>query len=101
MQPLSTKPTITSYTEAFPGGPFPQHGSGQTTTVQSYLYPGAVQPQIVAAAGRPPPSLLPMTGAGMIGPGPLLAGQALLALYRNRKIDRRAFLSLIGWNREE
>lgn len=36
--------TVLSYTNAFPGGPFPQHLSGQTTTVQSYLYPGAVQP---------------------------------------------------------
>lgn len=36
--------TVTSYTNAFPNGPFPQHLSGQTTTVQSYIWPGAVQP---------------------------------------------------------
>jgi hypothetical protein len=35
--------TVLSYTNAFPGIPAPQHGSGQTS-VQSYRYPGAVQP---------------------------------------------------------
>ncbi len=29
---------------AYPPGPFVQHGSGQTNTVQTYVYPGAVQP---------------------------------------------------------
>lgn len=35
--------TVLSYTNAFPGIPAPQHLSGQTA-VQSYIYPGAVQP---------------------------------------------------------
>lgn len=39
-------PTVLSYTNAFPGGAFPQHKASQTTTVQSYLYPGAVQPLV-------------------------------------------------------
>ena len=34
--------TVLSYTSAFPGIPFPNHLSGQSTP-QSYLYPGAVQ----------------------------------------------------------
>jgi hypothetical protein len=37
-------PSVLSYTNAFPGIPLPQHLSGQTT-VQNYLYPGALQPQ--------------------------------------------------------
>jgi hypothetical protein len=36
--------TQLSYTNAFPGGPLPQHGSGQTA-VQNYRYPGAPQPR--------------------------------------------------------
>jgi hypothetical protein len=36
--------TVLTPSNAFPGAPFPQHGSGQTTTVQNYRYPGAVQP---------------------------------------------------------
>ena len=39
------KPGVLGTTNAFPGATFPQHGSGQTATVQSYIYPGAVQPQ--------------------------------------------------------
>ena len=38
-------PSILSYTNAFPGAAFPQHLSGKTNTVQSYIYPGAVQPK--------------------------------------------------------
>ncbi len=38
--------TVLTTANAFPGMPFPQHGSGQTNAVQSYLYPGAVQPQL-------------------------------------------------------
>ncbi len=34
--------TVLSYTNAFPGIPAPQHKSGQTS-VQNYLYPGALQ----------------------------------------------------------
>lgn len=41
--------------------------------------------------------LIPMTGGGLIVPA---GAYAATALYRNRKIDRRTFLSLIGWNRE-
>jgi hypothetical protein len=37
-------PSVLSYTNGFPGMSFPQHLTGQTKTVQSYLYPGAVQP---------------------------------------------------------
>lgn len=37
--------TVLSYTNAFPGIPFPQHLSGQTNTVQNYRWPGAVQPK--------------------------------------------------------
>lgn len=36
--------TNISNTGAYPNAAFPQHLSGQTTTVQSYVYPGAVQP---------------------------------------------------------
>ena len=36
--------TVLSYTNAFPGSPFPNHLSGQSTP-QSYLWPGAVQPK--------------------------------------------------------
>ena len=35
--------TVLSYTNAFAGIPFPNHGSGQARP-QSFLYPGAVQP---------------------------------------------------------
>jgi hypothetical protein len=37
-------PTVLSYTNAFPGIPFPNHLTGQAKP-QSYRYPGAVQPQ--------------------------------------------------------
>jgi hypothetical protein len=37
-------PTVLSYTGAFPNGPFLQHLTGKTTTVQNYAFPGAVQP---------------------------------------------------------
>ncbi len=36
--------TVLSYTNAFPGILAPQHLSGRST-VQNYLYPGALQPQ--------------------------------------------------------
>ena len=36
--------TVLSYTNAFPGIPMPQHLSGQTS-VQNYIYPGALQPK--------------------------------------------------------
>lgn len=36
--------TVLSYTNAFLGIQYPQHGSGKTK-VQSYLFPGAVQPK--------------------------------------------------------
>ncbi len=39
--------TVLSYTNAFPGIPFPQHFSGQFNTVQSYVYSGAVRPNIL------------------------------------------------------
>jgi hypothetical protein len=35
--------TVLSYTNAFPGIPAPQHLSGQSS-VQNYLFPGALQP---------------------------------------------------------
>src|SRR6202158_2475302 len=37
--------TVLAPGNAFPGAAFPQHFAGQTTSVQSYRYPGAVQPQ--------------------------------------------------------
>jgi hypothetical protein len=37
--------TVLTPANALPGAPFPQHLSGQTTTVTSYVYPGAVQPK--------------------------------------------------------
>jgi hypothetical protein len=37
-------PSVLSYTNSFPGIPFPNHLSGQSQP-QSYIYPGAVQPQ--------------------------------------------------------
>ena len=43
-------PSVLSYTNAFPGIPFPQHLSGQTATVQNYIFPGAVQPKVTGPA---------------------------------------------------
>jgi len=40
---------VLSYTNAFPGIPAPQHLAGQTS-VQSFLFPGAVQPQVSGPA---------------------------------------------------
>jgi hypothetical protein len=37
-------PSVLSYTNAFPGIPFPNHLSGQSKP-QSYVYPGAVAPK--------------------------------------------------------
>ena len=37
--------TVLTPSNAFPGASFLQHGSGLTATVQSYIYPGAVQPK--------------------------------------------------------
>ena len=54
-------PTVLTPANAFPGAPFPQHGSGQTTTVQSYLFPGAVQPIIVTAVAGAPSWQLDLT----------------------------------------
>lgn len=56
------------------------------------------QPQIITAS-VPDEDLIPMTGAGTLADA--VAINAAYALYRNRKIDRRTFLSLIGWNRED
>jgi hypothetical protein len=42
-------PTVLSYTNAYPGGPFLQHLTGETATVQSYTFPGAVQPMAMPA----------------------------------------------------
>lgn len=36
--------TVLGTSNALLGIPYPQHKSGQTTTVQSFLYPGSVQP---------------------------------------------------------
>jgi hypothetical protein len=46
-----TGPQILDYTRSFAGLPFPQHLTGQTNTVQNFLYPGAVQPIFI-----PPPT---------------------------------------------
>lgn len=54
--------TVLSYTNALLGRPYPQHKSGQTS-VQSYLYPGSLQPQ-----KRAPDS------------GPVTAAKALLGI---------------------
>jgi hypothetical protein len=40
--------TVLSYTNAFPGIPFPNHSSGQSK-IQNYLYPGAVAPSKTGA----------------------------------------------------
>ena len=40
-------PSVLSYTNAFPGIPFPNHTSGNAKP-QNYRYPGAVQPQSTA-----------------------------------------------------
>lgn len=42
--------TVLTPANAFPNGPFPQHLSGQTNTVQSYTYPGAVWPKATGPA---------------------------------------------------
>lgn len=62
-------PTVLTPANAFPGAPFPQHGSGQTTTVQSYVYPGAVQPQsttptVLGYANAFPGVAFPQHGSG-------------------------------------
>jgi hypothetical protein len=62
-------PTVLSYANAFPGAPFSQHGSGQTTTVQNYLYPGAVQPKsttptVLSYTNAFPDGTFPQHGSG-------------------------------------
>ena len=42
-------PSVLSYTNAFPGIPFPNHLSGQSKP-QNYLYPGAVRPKATGPA---------------------------------------------------
>jgi hypothetical protein len=44
--PKGTGPAVLSWTNAFPNLAFPQHLTGQTNTVQNFLYPGAVQPAV-------------------------------------------------------
>ena len=62
--------TVLTPSNAFPGGSFPQHGSGQTATVTSYLYPGAVQPQsttptILSYTNAFPNAAFPQHGSGL------------------------------------
>ena len=52
-------PSVLSYTNAFPGIQAPQHKSGQTK-VQSFLYPGALQP---VTNGSPFPTVLSFNNA--------------------------------------
>ena len=64
-------PTVLSYTNAFPGAAFPQHGGGSlTTTVQSYIYPGAVQPNATGTVLTPsnafPNGAFPQSGGGSL-----------------------------------
>lgn len=42
-------PSVLSYAMAFPGIPMPQHLSGQTK-VQSFIFPGALQPKATGPA---------------------------------------------------
>jgi hypothetical protein len=63
-------PTVLSPSNAFPGAPFPQHGSGLTATARSYVYPGAVQPQstsptVLSYAGAFPAGAFPQHGSGL------------------------------------
>jgi hypothetical protein len=53
--PKGTGPAVLSWTNAFLGIPVPQHLSGQTS-VQSFLYPGALQPPPPA-----PPATVPFS----------------------------------------
>ncbi len=62
--------TVLTPSNAFPGAAFPQHGSGQTATVQSYVYPGAVQPQSTGPAITSytmafPDAAFPQHGSGL------------------------------------
>lgn len=62
-------PTVLSYTNAYPSGPYVQHGSGQTTTVQTYIYPGAVQPKstvpaVLSYTNAYPDAAYPQHGSG-------------------------------------
>lgn len=50
-------PSVLSYTNAFPGIPFPQHLTALSSAVQSYIFPGAVQPLPA------PPAVLSYTNA--------------------------------------
>jgi hypothetical protein len=49
---------VLSYTNAFPGIPAPQHLAGQSSA-QSYLFPGAVQPQVSGPAVLTPANAFP------------------------------------------
>jgi hypothetical protein len=62
--------TVLTPSNALPGAPFQQHLASQTTTVTSYVYPGAVQPQSTL------PAVLSYTNALPNAPFPQhLAGQ--------------------------
>ncbi len=49
--------TVLTAANALPNLAFPQHLSGQTNTVQSFVFPGAVQP------AKPGPKILSFTNA--------------------------------------
>lgn len=54
---------------ALPGAPVPQHLSGKTTTVQNYVYPGAVQPNsttptVLTTSEALPAGAFPQHGSG-------------------------------------
>lgn len=66
VQVKGTGPTVLSYTNALLGIPFPQHSSGKTNTVQSFLYPGAVQPIVPASSPSIPAGFGGFPGAGGI-----------------------------------
>lgn len=62
--------TVLTPSMALPGAPFLQHGSGLTATVQSYIYPGAVQPKsttptVLGYANALPGAVFPQHGAGL------------------------------------
>ena len=62
--------TVLTPSNAFPGASFLQHGSGLTTTVQNYIYPGAVQPKsttptVLSYANAFPNAPFPQHGSGL------------------------------------
>lgn len=82
--------TVLGYASACSGIPFPQHGSGNSRAVQSYILPGAAQsrsrlPTILSYANAFPGLPFPQHGSGassvqsFVFPGAVQPQQGVLA----------------------